>query len=334
MDWSKGYSASYYVKEVDPATWRDKGTINITGGTIKRTLTGLRNSASINCLTDLGGIEKWVRIYMDTKQEGNYGHEALFTGIAATPKRKAYASRNERTPDCYSVLKPAADVILTRGWFALAGSNSGEIVKSLLSVTPAPVVVEENAPALSTTIIAEDNETRLSMVDRVLTAIGWRLDISGDGTINVKPYSLDPVEKFAPTSVDVIEVPISITEDWFSAPNVYMAVSGDMTGIARDDRDESPLSIQNRGREVWEVESGVTLPANETIAEYATRQLKAAQRVRKQASYDRRFMPHVRVGDVVNLHYPAQNLDGLYLVSSQSVRIGFNARTSETAEEL
>ena len=334
MDWSKGYSASYYVKEVDPVTWRDKSTIEITGGTIKRTLTGLRNSASINCLTDLGGIEKWIRIYMDTNQEGDYGHEALFTGIAASPKRKAYASRNERTPDCYSVLKPADDVILSHGWFALAGSNSGEVVRALLSVTPAPVVVADNAPSLSSTIIAEDGETHLTMVDRVLTAIGWRIDIAGDGTINVKPYSADPVEKLDPTSVDVIEVPISITEDWFSAPNVYMAISGDMTGIARDDRDESPLSVQNRGREVWRVESGVTLSANETIAEYATRQLQAAQRVRKQVSYDRRFMPHIRVGDVINLHYPAQNIDGMFFVSSQSIRIGYNARTSESAEEI
>ena len=334
MDWSKGYSASFYVKEVDPVTWRDKGLINITGGMIKRTLTGLRNSASFNCQTDLGGIEKWIRIYMDTQQEGDYGHEALFTGIAASPKRSAYASRNERTPDCYSVLKPAADVLLTRGWYALAGASSGDILKSLLSVSPAPVVVAENAPALTTTIIAEDSETHLSMVDKILEAINWRIDIAGDGTINVLPYSINPVQTFDPTSFDVIEVPITIVEDWYSAPNVYMAISDDMTGIARDDRDDSPLSVQNRGREVWMKESGVTLSENETIAEYATRQLKAAQRVRKQASYDRRFMPHVRVGDVINLHYPAQGLDGLYLVSSQSVRLGYNARTSETAEEI
>lgn len=334
MDWSKGYSASFYVKEVDPVTWRDKSTIRITGGIIKRTLTGLRCSASIDCLSDLGGIEKWIRIYMDTKQEGGYGHEALFTGIAASPKRKAYATRNERSPDCYSVLKPADDVMLTRGWFALAGVNAGDIIRSLLSVTPAPVVVAESAPALATTIIAEDSETRLSMVDKVLNAIGWRLDIAGDGTINVKPYSVEAAEKFDPLECDVIEVPINVTEDWYSAPNVYMAVSNDMTGIARDDRDDSPLSVQNRGREVWRSESGVTLSDNETIAEYATRRLKAAQRVRKVASYDRRFMPHVRVGDVINLHYPAQDLDGLYLVSSQSIRLGYHAKTSETVEEI
>ena len=334
MDWQKGYSASFYVKEVDPVTWRDKNTINITGGVVKRTLTGLRNSASIDCLADLGGIEKWVRIYMDVRQNGEYGHEAIFTGIAASPKRKAFASRNERSPDCYSVLKPADDVMLTRGWFALAGTNGGDVIKNLLSVTPAPVVVADNAPVLETTIIAEDSETHLSMVDKILSAINWRIDIQGDGIINVKPYSAVPVERFDPSNNDVIEVPISITEDWYSAPNVYMAVSDDMTGIARDDNPDSPLSVKNRGREVWMTESGVSLSVNETIAEYAARQLKSAQRVRKKADYDRRFMPHVRVGDVVNLHYPAQDLDGRFLVSNQSIKLGYHAKTSETVEEI
>ena len=334
MDWQKGYSASFYVKEVDPVTWRDKNTINITGGVVKRTLTGLRNSASIDCLADLGGIEKWVRIYMDVRQNGEYCHEAIFTGIAASPKRKAFASRNERSPDCYSVLKPADDVMLTRGWFALAGTNGGDVIKSLLSVTPAPVVVADNAPILETTIIAEDSETHLSMVDKVLSAINWHIDIQGDGIINVKPYSAVPVERFDPSNNDVIEVPISITEDWYSAPNVYMAVSDDMTGIARDDNPDSPLSVKNRGREVWMTESGVSLSVNETIAEYAARQLKSAQRVRKKADYDRRFMPHVRVGDVVNLHYPAQDLDGRFLVSNQSIKLGYHAKTSETVEEI
>lgn len=334
MDWNRGYSSAFYAKEVDPVTWRDVAEIPITGGTVKRTVSGLRQSATLNCLAELGGIEKWVRIYMDVEQDGSYAHEAIFTGLAASPKRKAYAARAERSPDCYSVLKPADDVILPRGWYASSGQNGGEVVRRLLSVSPAPIEVADSSPALSTTIIAEDGETRLTMVDKILEAIGWYIDITGDGVIHVIPLSAEPAAMLDPVTYDVIEVPISITEDWYSAPNVYQAVSGDMVGIARDEREDSPLSIQNRGREVWETESGVNLAAGETIGEYAQRQLKRAQRVRKQASYDRRFIPEVRAGAVINLHYPAQGLDGLYFVASQSIRLGFSARTAENVEEL
>lgn len=334
MDWNRGYSSAFYAKEVDPVTWRDIDEIPITGGTVKRTVGGLRNSATLECLADLGGIEKWVRIYMDVEQDGGYAHEAIFTGLAASPKRRSYATRAERSPDCYSVLKPADDILLPRGWFAIAGQNGGEVIRQLLGVSPAPIVVADGAPALSTTIIAEDGETRLTMADKVLEAIDWYIDIDGNGTINVRPASAVPVATLDPATYDVIEVPIKIVEDWYSAPNVYQAISGDMVGIARDDRDESPLSVQNRGREVWATESGVTLSEGETIGEYAQRQLKKAQRVRKQASYDRRYIPQVRPGTVINLHYPAQGLDGLYMVTSQSIRLGFSARTAENVEKL
>ena len=334
MDWSKGYSSAFYAKEVDPVTWRDIAEIPITGGTVKRTISGLRQSATLQCLEELGGIERWVRIYMDVEQNGSYAHEALFTGLAASPKRKAYASRAERTPDCYSVLKPADDVYLPRGWYAPAGQNGGEVIRQLLSVSPAPVDVADSAPQLDMTIIAEDNETRLTMTDKVLEAMGWYIDITGDGTIHVRPLSAVPVITLDPASYDVVKAPISITEDLYSAPNVYQAVSGDMVGIARDDREDSPLSVQNRGREVWAGESGVTLAAGETIGEYAQRQLQRAQRVRKQASYDRRYIPDVRVGSVITLHYPAQGLDGLFFVESQNVRLGHNAETAENVEAL
>lgn len=334
MDWNKGFSAIFYAKEVDPVTWRDIRHIDITGGQIKRTISGLRYSATIDCLAPLGGIEKWIRIYMDCKQNGSYAHEALFTGLAASPKRQAYATRDERSPNCYSVLKPADDIILPRGWFASAGADGGAVIKSLLSVTPAPVYVADGSPILSSTIVAEENETNLSMVNKVVEAIGWRLDVMGDGTIRLMPYSAIPVATFDPFVNDVVEVPISVTEDWYSAPNVYMAVADDLTGIARDESESSPLSVQNRGREVWKVETGVSLSASENIAQYAQRRLRESQRVRKQASYDRRYNPNVGVGDVINLHFPQQDIDGLYMVSSQNIKLGYGASTAESVEEL
>ena len=334
MDWSKGYSAAYYAAIVDPTTWRDIGSIRLTGGTIKRVATGLRQSATIACTEQIEGIEQWIRIYLDAKQDSDSAHEAIFTGLVSSPKRRVYSKRMTLSPNCYSVLKPVDDVLLPRGWYALAGSNTGQVIRSVLSATPAPVDIADNIPSLSTTIVAEEGETRLTMLDKILLAINWRIRIDGRGIIHIAPYSAEEVARLDPEEYDIIEAPIVIEQDLYSCPNVYMATSGDLSGIARDDSDESPLSVKNRGREVWAMESGVNLSTGETIAEYALRRLKAAQRVRKLADYDRRFLPQVQPTDVINLHYPAQGLDGPYMVYQQSIKLGYGAKTAESVEEL
>lgn len=329
IDWSRGYSAAYYLERVDPATWRDTGKVELTGGTVKREPSGKRQSADIRCIGYHIEVEQWIRVYLDVKQGGDSAHVPIFTGLATTPDDDINGTLVSTSLTCFSVLKPAEDVMLRRGWFASAGSNGGKLVKRLLSVSPAPVVVADNAPALSDTIVAEDGETNLSMIDRILDAIGWRLRIEGSGVVNVVPRVMDPVGTIDPIQNDIIEPKITVSQDWYGCPNVYMAVAGDVTGIARDEDPGSMLSIPNRGREVWKMETGCALAANETVAEYAMRKLKEAQRPRQKGSYSRRYLPDVYPGDRMILHYPVQGLDGIYYVQSQSITLGYGAKTSE-----
>ena len=186
----------------------------------------------------------------------------------------------------------------------------------------------DGAPVLAGSIIAEDGESNLSMADRILDAIGWRIRIDGDGTIRVMPPAREPAVRFDPLVNDVIESKIKVSADWYSCPNVFMAVAGDVTGIARDDDPDSPLSVQNRGREVWKRES-CTLSADESVAEYAQRRLRESQRVRQTVSYTRRYIPDVMPGDIVGLNYPEQGLTGNYGAQSQSITLGYGARTAE-----
>lgn len=328
VDFSKGYSASYYAERVDPATWRDIEVIRMTGGTVKREATGKRQSADLKCVNYHVNVEQWVRVYLDIKQDGASAHVPVFTGLATSPDDDFNGSLVSNTLTCYSVLKPAEDVLLTRGYFAPAQSAGAELVRRLLSVSPAPIVAEDNSPVLAESIVAEDGETNLSMADRILTAIGWRLRIDGDGTIHIMPGAQEPVIRFDPMYYDAIETKIKVTADWYSCPNVVMAVAGDVTGIARDDDPNSPLSVINRGREVWKQES-CSLSANESVAEYAQRRLKELQQVRQTASYTRRYVPEVMPGDLISMNYPEQGLTGNYSVKSQSITLGYGARTAE-----
>ena len=328
VDYSKGYSASCYAERVDPATWRDVGVIRLTGGTIKRETTGKRQSADISCVRYSFPVEQWVRVYMDIRQDGETAHVPLFTGIAVSPGDDINGRLTINTLTCFSVLKPCEDVLLPRGSYAPTGMNGAELVRRLLSVSPAPVTVADSSPALAETIVAEDGESCLSMADKILDAIGWRLRIDGDGTIRIMPPASEPSARFDPAGNDMIEPQVKITADWYSCPNVLIVVAGDVTGIARDDDPDSPLSTVSRGREVWKQES-CSLSAGESVAEYARRRLRELQRVRQTVSYTRRYLPDVMPGDIVGLNYPEQELTGNYGVQSQSITLGYGARTAE-----
>ena len=328
MDWSKGYSASYYLSIIDPATWRDIERIEITGGSISRTASGLRQSADITCTLFDTTKEKWVRVWLVASQKDGVAHEALFTGLTSVPEQNYDGNRIEYPLACYSVLKPAEDVILPRGWFAPQGWLASDVIKNLLSVTPAPVETADVSPALADNIIAESGESNLSMVNKILNAVNWRMKIDGDGTIRIGPWASEVSQTFGIHN-DVIQLKVALKADWFSCPNCFRAMSGDQNAVARDDDPDSMLSTVSRGREIWKEESDVRLGSDEGLDQYAKRRLAELQSFTHVVNYDRRFDPAVNVTDVVQLQYPGQGLTDKYIVSSQSITLGHGATVSE-----
>lgn len=333
MDWRRGFTSEYYATYVDSSTWRDGGRFEIIEGSVKREASNLLTSADVKCKNFDGTSEKLIRIWLDTQQDGeDAGHVPLFTGYTSSPDRDINGVVEYRTLQCYSVLLPASDILLPRGWYAPIGIDGTIMIESLLKCTNAPLDIspaEDDNRSLKQAIVAEDNETNLSMVTKILDAMNWKMRIDGYGRIYVEPYNLDPVVIFGATDNDVVENSVSVTYDWFSCPNVLRAVMDEAVAVARDEDSDTPMSINNRGREVWYEETDVVLNDRETLQEYAVRHLKELQRVSTKVSYTRRFHPDVYPLDVIQLNYPRQNLAGRYYVSSQSITLGFGAKTSE-----
>lgn len=329
MNWLDGFTSSYYATYIDPVSWRDIERFDITGGSIEKLSNELRTSASLDCIDYPQGTERWIRIYLDAKQGASGAHEPLFTGLATSPGREINGVLVENSVQCYSVLKPAEDILLDRGWYVPAEADGGKAIKKLLAVTPAPVSVDDGAPLLNEAIIAEDGESNLTMVDKILKAIDWRLRISGDGSIRVTPRATNESFTFDPLSNDAIEPKISVTRDWYSVPNVFRAISDGVSGLAKDENINSPYSIPTRGREVWAEEDDCDLSGYETIAEYAVRRLKEEQKAGITVKYTRRYIPGLDPGDLVRLHYPAQGLDGLYEITSQNMNTSYGCAVSE-----
>ena len=332
MDWSKGYTASCYVKTVDPVTWSDAERINITGGTVSRSDGDLAEAASLNFVNYDQTSERWIRVWMDVRQGGDSAHEALFTGLATSPTRDINGKLFTSSVDCYSVLKPAQDVLLPRGWFAPAGSSGAAIVAKLLAVTPAPKIVAESSPTLVAAYIAEEGESNLTMARKILDAINWRMRITGSGTISIEPKPTEPAAALDSLRYDSIEPELAVDYDWFSCPNVFRAVQGDDSAVAVDDDPDSIFSIASRGREIWMEDGNATLADSESLQAYAERRLREEQNVFYAATYDRRYHPEISVGDLIRLNYPAQKITGLFRVTSQSIDLAAGGRTSEEAE--
>lgn len=280
------------------------------------------------------GVEAWVRIYLEARQDGSAPERvALFTGLLSAPGRDADGLYSSYKAECYSALKPSADVLLAPGWYAPAGAFAAQLAAELLSVGPAPVSVPDADPILAEYIVAEARETHLSMAHKLLQTIGWRLRIDGRGEIHIEPPPTAPAAVFGEES-DVIEPRFSDERDLFSCPNCLLAASGSDTAEARDDSPMSSLSTVSRGREVWAQESNVVLSGTESLSDYARRRLRELQAPARTVKYTRRYHPDVRVGDLVEFRYPGAGLSGIFRVKSQTLSLGHNCATEEEAVQV
>ena len=330
MNWNRGFSALYELKKVDPVSWMDAGSFDFVSGSISRNNEGLMQSADLSMTENPG--ECWIRIYLKANQEGGGARVALFTGLASTPTRDLDGTRTTFPVEVYSVLKPAADVLVPKGYFAPAGADGAQLVAELLSVGAAPVEIEEDSPTLVDAIVAETTDSQLDVAWMILNAIGWRLRITGDGVIHVCSMPTEPAAVFDAFENDVVELSIKDAQDWFSVPNCIRVISGDKSTEYRD-ADAIEERRQNRGGsgEIWLNDTSPTLGSKESIAEYAMRKLTEAQLPSRTVSYSRRYMPDVYPTDLVEIRLPGVKIDGTFRVTEQSIELGYGARTSEDA---
>lgn len=333
MNWHRGFSALYELRKVDPITWMDTDELRFTAGTVSRSEDDLQESANLT-LTESQG-ECWLRVYLKAKQGNSGARVPVFTGLASTPRRDLDGVRETYQATCYSVLKPADDVLVECGYYVPAGAEGARVATGLLGVGPAPVFYQEDGPKLMEPIVAEDADTHLSIAQQIVRAIGWRIRIGGDGSISIEPPAVNALLTLDAMDHDSVELTISDTQDWYSVPNCYRASTGDIYAIARDDDPDSALSTVSRKAlrggtgEIWASETGVTLSDDKSLGEYVLERLKEAQAPARTVGYTRRFQPDTTVGDLVNLHLARYKIDGVFRISRQTITLGHGCRTQE-----
>lgn len=333
MDWNLGFSASYELRQVDPISFMDAGSFLLMGGSISRSEGGLMESADLTLREQTG--ECFLRVYLRARQGESGERVPLFTGLASSPQRALNGTSVTYKTACYSVLKPVDDILTPRGFFVASGTRGAQAAAELLSNGPAPVVYDNTSPALTEAIIAEDKDSYLSMAQKVLDAIGWRIRIDGWGTVHIVPKAEEVSVQFDDQENDSIEVSLTDTADWYSAPNCLRVTNGKDCVEVRDDDPASQLSTVSRQAmrggtgEIWQQESVSSLGETDTLQSYAERRLRELQGPARKISYTRRFSPDVTIGDKVRLHLPGHGIDDVFTVSSQKVQLGYGAKVTE-----
>ena len=302
----------YYT--VDPGTWKDNEMLtNVKTTTITRdSETATLGSATIDVTETLG--EEYVRIYLITIQNGIKEKFPLGTFIVQTPSSTYNGSIRNVTMDAYTPLLELKEKMPPLGYSLLKGENVMNRVYQLCNENArAPVVMPTCDTKLYNDFVANASDTWLTFNADLMANAKYKFDLDEMGRILFSPEqdtaSLQPVWHFNDGNSSILQPEITLDHDIYGIPNVVEVIcsSGRDIYYAKvvNDDENSPTSIQQRGREIIHRVTNPGFsgdPSNAMVQEYAERLLKELSTIKRTVSFTHGYCP-VRVGDCVLLDY-------------------------------
>lgn len=344
IDWTASMQQTFKFYEVDADSWKNKRQLNnqtsasITRDPDSETL----ESASIETTELLDEI--YVRIYLVCIQNGETEEFPLGTFLVQTPSRTFNGHVNNITIDASSPLIELRDSAPPYGYAVMEGQKTLEIASELIADNArAPVVWINDDEELSDNFVSDfDNDTWLSFLSDLLATSGYEFGLDEMGRIMFKPYqdpaSLSPIWTYTDDNSSILYPEVTLERDVYGLPNVVEVLYSNDNGFkyarAENRDDNSPLSIQNRGREVVHRVSNpddLVNPTQKQIDVYAEELLRSMSVVEATLSYSHGYCP-VRVGDCVLLNYEKAGLKNIKaVVKTQTIECRPGCQVTETA---
>ena len=336
IDYGSGYSSSWRMMVVNKDTWAVSDELpGLVSASVERDANSdLMESGSAVFDGELGHGEFWGRLEMLAEQGGEIERHAIAT-LLFSPGDSTVTTGG-RVTECSgrSVLAPAEDRKLLAGTYAPLGSDGAAYAASMLKeCTPAPVLVEGSFTISENYVFAEGT-TNLEAASTVVYGAGWRIAISGDGSIVIGPKPTEPSLMLDAAHASLLGIEIGVNGSLEDVPNRYIAVEGANQALAIDDDPSNPASVANRGRYVDVYDSSPQRVNGESLEAYAQRKLAEANESLESRTYTREWWPGVTCGDIVVGSMASVDLDCTMRVVSQSLEIGNGVTVSEKAEVL
>lgn len=333
MDWNQGYTATFRLFKVNKETWDNGEEVpSLMSASISMdTSSDLVESASITI--DDNPVNGYVRLIMEAKNSTGLDRVELGTVLVVSPKRSINVNLNSYDLECYSVLKPASDKLLPIGWFFPEGGDPIAGACELLQKSlQCPVTLSTSDKTTEDMIVAENNETYLSMAVYLLKDTDWFIYINGHGEVTVEQKKDTVVTTFDLVDNDILMPDMTDETDLYDVPNILRITDGQGNyETVRNEDENSTTSIDGIGWEKWKAES-VTLESDETLLGKARERFEELSKSTRKISYKREYDPSIRINDNIKCMLPQQDIIGIFRITSQSLEIENGITVSETAE--
>ena len=336
IDFSKGYVATFSLREVDQATWASGAELD---GFMSASVT--RDCTDEYPMIEAGSVELTLgawdnmsdgyrRIEMVAEQGGVVERIPIATLLMSSTQSSVDKEAQTARAECSSVLKPCDDRLMLTGSYAPKGSDGAAYAAALIAeCSPAPVSVEGSF-TLDEHVVFGVGVSYLQAAWTVLQAADWCMRITGDGMVHIcaKPteasFVLDDDAKAS--LVPGVEKSVDLS----GVPNRYYAVSGDEVGEAVNDSPDSATSTVSRGRYVDYIDDSPVKVDGETMTAYAERKLRELSTVTREFTYTREYVDGLLPFDAVAGKVDEFGMDGGFRVLRQSLSLGRGVTVSET----
>lgn len=340
VDWTRGYSCTWRLMEVDPGTWTDSERLyGVSSAQVERDGSGDApelESASVEIDAPVAEEfrERYLRLVMIAEQGNSTERVDLCTMLFSSASGKCDMGVRTHSLTGRSVLFPAATAKtwIAYGPYVPKGADGAEEVASMLAACISAPVTVEGSFTLEDAYVFDRDESVLASAWAVLRAGNYGMRVNGRGEVEVGPIRTVPALVLDSSLARLLMPGISHEIDMSSVPNRYTAVDGDLVVTVVNDDPASPTSTVSRGFAIDVTDEGPTRESGESLDAYAERRLSEESVITDSREWNREWWPDVLPGDIVRAAIPNYGCSGDYRVVQQSITCGTGATVSEKVE--
>lgn len=284
----------------------------------------IKRSASFSLVEDESSNISWgsdrIRVWLKLAMpDGGWARWALGTFLIASPTRRPNSFRDAtfetRQVDAYDLTIILQEDKLTERRTIPAGTPYTEAVADLISeagVNSAQIAT--TSEKLASTREYEAGTARIDIINELLSEINYNaLYCDEYGIFRTERY-LSPARRtidhrYRTDRDSIVHSDIELTLDTFDKPNVFVAVVsnpdvGELRSEAANHIATSPLSIEQRKREIVSYVTVNNIASQSELDAYVERLLEESMQVYEEITVATAIMPGHSVNDVIEFAFP------------------------------